>query len=388
MVVDLILLADTGDKLQVVTSSTANVDVHASWLDLSGTTVTPGLTNSAITTATTTDVVAAPGASTQRGIQSVFIRNKHASTSNDVTVKHTDGTTIVEIVKVTLAAGETLSYADEGWQHRTSLGVEKFVDRQSFDASGTWTKPASGTVALIECWGGGGGGGGATDSAGEAGGGGGGAYAHRLAPISALGATETVTIGAGGTGVAANSGNVGGTTTFGSLLSAFGGGGGAGASSSGAGGGGGGGSISAGASPTPATAAGVGGAPFTAYPTAAPGFASDGFGGANGGDGAAASTTPGGHAGYGGGGGGGASATGDGAGGGSQYGGAGGGGGAGAAGGSSKCGGAGGAGSLGAGGTGNAGTQPGGGGGARESSSTADTTGGAGGAGRVIVTVW
>jgi len=109
----MILLASTSDKIQVQTSSTADIDVHASYVDLSGSTITPSRDNTQITSIATTDVVAPPGASTQRTVKSLFIRNKHATTANNVTVIHTDGTTAVELIKVTLNAGYTLRY-DEG----------------------------------------------------------------------------------------------------------------------------------------------------------------------------------------------------------------------------------------------------------------------------------
>lgn len=93
---------------------------------------------------------------------------------------------------------------------------------QTFTASGTWTKPAGGTMAIIEAWGGGGSGSSSSSGAG----GGGGNYNRRFVPLSSLGATETVTIGAGGASVTNALGNAGGTTTFGAWLSAAGGDGG------------------------------------------------------------------------------------------------------------------------------------------------------------------
>src|SRR5690606_9015567 len=76
------------------------------------------------------------------------------------------------------------------------------------------------------------------------GGGGGGGYNSKLMPLSALGTTETVTIGAGGAAVTADNtdGNAGGHTTFGAHVAAFGGG----AGSGDLGGGGGGGSYQSG----------------------------------------------------------------------------------------------------------------------------------------------
>lgn len=108
----MLILADTNDKIQVTTSAAVTVDVHATFADLSGTTVTPGKQNTAITTATTTDIVASPAASTYRTVQSLFIRNKHASSPVDVTVIYDDNATDYELHKETLNAGEALEYLE------------------------------------------------------------------------------------------------------------------------------------------------------------------------------------------------------------------------------------------------------------------------------------
>src|SRR4029077_1482571 len=104
-----------------------NTDVHASWLDNLSGAITPGRTNTAsITSATTTTIVGSPAASTQRNVKTITIRNRHASISQDVTVKHTDGTNNLELIKVTLAAGEALTYADaQGWVHFLPSGAVK-----------------------------------------------------------------------------------------------------------------------------------------------------------------------------------------------------------------------------------------------------------------------
>lgn len=213
-------------------------------------------------------------------------------------------------------------------------------DRQTFNSSGTWTKPPgtpATAVVLLEGWGAGGSGGRHTSS--TAGGGGGGGYSSRLLQASALGATETITIGAGGasrTGSNQN-GAAGGNTTIGSLLTAYGGGGG-----------------------SQSVNAGSGGTVFAAGTVGGTQTASDYTGGAGGlGDTGPGDHTVGGNSVLGGGGGGGGVSP-------SR------------AGGSSLAGGAGGA----SGGTGSSGSQPGGGGGA------GSTTSGAGGAGRVIITIF
>ena len=98
---------------------------------------------------------------------------------------------------------------------------------QTFNSSGTWTKPAFGSMARIQVWGGGGGG--ARNSGGfEALGGGGGGYNEITVPLSTLGSSVSVTIAAGGTGRTGSNGDgtSGGDSSFGSVLSAYGGAGG------------------------------------------------------------------------------------------------------------------------------------------------------------------
>lgn len=123
----MLLLTSTSDKVQLVTSAAGDIDVHATWVDNASGTITPGRTNTgAITTATTTDVVGSPGASTQRNVQSLIVNNVHASVTNTVTVRHTDGSTPVDLIVISLAAGETLQFIDGvGWQVLASSGAAK-----------------------------------------------------------------------------------------------------------------------------------------------------------------------------------------------------------------------------------------------------------------------
>ena len=121
----MIILASTSDLIRVVTSHAAQVEVHASFVDLSGTTVTPGRTNTLITTATTATIVASPAASTVRNIKHLNITNDHASQSCIVTVEHSDGTTIIELMSFTLLPGENMIFNEEGrWAHRDAQGAE------------------------------------------------------------------------------------------------------------------------------------------------------------------------------------------------------------------------------------------------------------------------
>src|SRR2546427_5658673 len=107
----MLILALTTDKLQLVTSAARTVDVHASFMDLASGTVTPGKQNTAITTAATTDIVAAPAASTQRNVKTLHIRNKD-TTALDVTVQYNQNGTIFELHKATLDTQQSLEYIE------------------------------------------------------------------------------------------------------------------------------------------------------------------------------------------------------------------------------------------------------------------------------------
>jgi hypothetical protein len=122
----MLILASTSDLLRVVTSAAAQIEVHVSWVDLNGTTITPGRTNTPhITTATTTTVVASPAASTVRNVKHLNITNDHPSQSCVVTVDHTDGTTVIEMIAFTLLPGENMLFNEEGrWNHRDAQGAE------------------------------------------------------------------------------------------------------------------------------------------------------------------------------------------------------------------------------------------------------------------------
>ncbi len=122
---ELLNLASTSDIIRVVTSAAAQIEVHASWGDLSGSTVTLGRSNAAITTATTTTVVASPGSGVVRNVRHLNVTNAHASASAKVTVEHFDGTTAVDLMAFILLPGENMIFGEEGrWAHRDAQGAE------------------------------------------------------------------------------------------------------------------------------------------------------------------------------------------------------------------------------------------------------------------------
>jgi hypothetical protein len=134
-----------------------------------------------------------------------------------------------------LANTNNLSDVSSAATSRANLGVDVClyqVTTQVFAVSGTYTPTTGMVYCIIECWGGGGGGGGtASATVGQywtAGGGGAGSNSRHVATAAAIGASQVVTIGAGGNGgvAGANNGSAGGDTSVGALCIGKGAGGG------------------------------------------------------------------------------------------------------------------------------------------------------------------
>lgn len=122
----MLLLTSTSDLVQVTTATaTSTIEVHASYVDISGTTVTPLRTNTRITTATTTTIVGSPAASTQRNLKGLYVTNNSTGTSCSISVNHTDGTNNVELMQFVLLPGENMGYREDGsWVHHDAQGAE------------------------------------------------------------------------------------------------------------------------------------------------------------------------------------------------------------------------------------------------------------------------
>lgn len=120
----MILLKATTEILELQTSSTADIDYSVSYADITTTTFSPSTSEGKITTATTTTVVIAPGASTQRQIKLITLTNRHASSPNNILIKKDiSGTEYYLTPTVTLLAGETMQYMDgTGWTHYSATG--------------------------------------------------------------------------------------------------------------------------------------------------------------------------------------------------------------------------------------------------------------------------
>lgn len=122
----MLLLTSTSDVVRLTTdTATSTIEVHTSYIDVSGATVTPGRTNTRITAAATTTIVASPAASSQRNVKAIYVTNNSAGTSCTVGIEHTDGTNAVELMQFVLLPGENLGYREDGsWVHRDRAGAE------------------------------------------------------------------------------------------------------------------------------------------------------------------------------------------------------------------------------------------------------------------------
>lgn len=115
--------------------------------------------------------------------------------------------TLADVTLTSPAENDVLTFDGTGWVNAPAAGGGGVVDVQTFDEFGTWTKPASGTMAYVEVWGGGGGAG--RGSSELPGGGGGGAYNAKLFRLSELAATEYADVGSGGLGRTSTAGTGG-----------------------------------------------------------------------------------------------------------------------------------------------------------------------------------
>ena len=144
-------LSTNATLLQVVTGSgVSSILVHTSYVNLNGTTVTPGSTNTPpISTATTTTVVAAP-VSGVTNVRFVSIYNSSASPCA-VTVQSTDGSNVITLFSFNMLAGYTVHYNGEGdgWVVYDASG-RQLVNAGSPNAIAAGSQTAtSGTVAFI-----------------------------------------------------------------------------------------------------------------------------------------------------------------------------------------------------------------------------------------------
>lgn len=125
-----LILKATTESLILTTSSTADIDFQVNYADLVlATGGTPGTQEGKITTATSTDIVSAPAASTYRLIKSISIKNINTTTSNTITIVKDISATTYELFETQLGPNEQLNYTEEkGWELRDRNGKLKVTD--------------------------------------------------------------------------------------------------------------------------------------------------------------------------------------------------------------------------------------------------------------------
>lgn len=132
----MILLSATTHTLEVTTSSTSNINYQTSWVDISSTTFVPDSSQGSITTATTTTVVVAPGASTQRQLKSLTLFNIGTAT-NVVTIKKDVSATEFVIATFSLLPNYSVEYTDsDGFKLKDSGGRLVVSDAQAAGLTG------------------------------------------------------------------------------------------------------------------------------------------------------------------------------------------------------------------------------------------------------------
>lgn len=133
----MIILSSTTHTLELLTGSAVNVDYSVDWADITTSAFTPGNSNGQITTATTTTLVSAPAASTQRQIKRISIINISTTTAQTITLKFdVSGTERYISPTITLRPGETYEYLDDaGWSLRGPLG-QKILRSQDVSLTG------------------------------------------------------------------------------------------------------------------------------------------------------------------------------------------------------------------------------------------------------------
>lgn len=119
-------LTNTTHIIRLITSSAADIECHASWVDFDGASLSTGNLNTVgITTATTTTIVTAPASGVSRNVKAIYSTNVSTSGSTHVAIEHFDGTNAVELIGFILLPGENITFNEEGrWTHRDANGAE------------------------------------------------------------------------------------------------------------------------------------------------------------------------------------------------------------------------------------------------------------------------
>lgn len=127
-----LLLDATTKALEMETSAAVSTDYVVSYADHTSSAFTPGMNQGNVATATTTTILSAPAASTQRQVKWVHVKNR-GTTANTVTLKLDVSATEYHIgPAVSLGAGESLRMdADGSLTVFTSAGLAKVLSQDT-----------------------------------------------------------------------------------------------------------------------------------------------------------------------------------------------------------------------------------------------------------------
>lgn len=155
----MILLKDTTETLEILTSASVSIDYSISFVDVGTAVFTPSTSEGNIATATTTSVVSAPSAALQRQIKLISVRNRSSSAAQQVTFKKDiSGTEYWITPTYTLGAGEMLQYMDgDGWKVLGVNGAEKLqpVAQEGYTGNSVYffkTGTAAEAAGNFYCW--------------------------------------------------------------------------------------------------------------------------------------------------------------------------------------------------------------------------------------------
>lgn len=149
----MIILDQTTKSLEAKLSgapATNQLPIVASYVDLTATTYTPGESDTATNSGTAVTALAAPGASTQRQLKSLCVRNRDTA-SVTLTIQYNNNATIRELWSGVLAVDDTLFYEEgDGFYVLDSTGGRKgagtggsYTDEQAQDAVGAMSADTS-----------------------------------------------------------------------------------------------------------------------------------------------------------------------------------------------------------------------------------------------------
>lgn len=120
----MIILKNTTESLELITTSSAAIDVSCSFVDITTSTIAPSSQETLISSNTTTTILAAPAASTQRQVKLITIKN-HGTVSNTITLQKDISSTNYILYSCSLSPGEFVTYTD-------GVGFSKYVADGSF----------------------------------------------------------------------------------------------------------------------------------------------------------------------------------------------------------------------------------------------------------------